>query len=59
MAKKKAVPLPCTCKDWVRGMSWISSCESMAFVHGSNLPEDVPYFKYCPWCGFELKTEKE
>ena len=51
--------IPCKCPDWEVGMAWIGGCESMAFVHGSKMPKDVPTFRFCPWCGTKLEIEKK
>lgn len=49
----------CTCSNFQIGMTWISGCEGLAYVHGSRMPESVPIMRYCAWCGRELKDEDE
>ena len=45
----------CDCKDWKIGMDQINSMITMASNRGMNYTAKT--FKYCPYCGKELKEE--
>jgi len=49
----------CKCKDWKENISILNSGIYMNFAHGFNEKGLKKVFKYCPWCGKELKKGEE
>ena len=49
----------CKCKEWKKGMEKIYAQNAFCAIHtgGPEWEENDPVFKFCPWCGTELKRE--
>lgn len=47
----------CDCEGWKIGQSQVDSAWMNSVLHHG--PEySGPHYKYCPWCGKELKKEE-
>lgn len=46
----------CDCYEWIDGVKEINGMIQLANVH--RIVFTVPKFKFCPWCGKELKEVK-
>lgn len=45
----------CMCKDWSKSMDQIIA-QNVYCVNRSNAPKyTAPFFRFCPWCGSNLK----
>lgn len=49
--------LYCECDDYVDNMAKIDYCCCVSFNY--EVPYDGKFFKFCPWCGTELKEWAE
>jgi hypothetical protein len=45
----------CDCEDWKKWKIVEDSAWAFLYTHGIKYPSDGPKFKYCPFCGKELR----
>ncbi len=45
--------MECDCENYIKSMKELDSAQAIAWVHGWRYNGE--FFKYCPWCGKELK----
>jgi hypothetical protein len=45
----------CDCEDWIHWQGIEGGVGSFLYAHGIKYPTDGPKFKYCPFCGKELR----
>lgn len=46
----------CTCSDGIPGFKQLKSDAVFLAIHGKQY--DGPIFRFCPWCGAELKENE-
>lgn len=46
----------CDCEDWNKSEPQILAAQTLAWTHRMEYSGAV--FKYCPWCGKELKVDE-
>lgn len=49
--------MTCDCKDWEKEIIKISGAFTFMAVHGCG-EYGGKKFKYCPWCGKEVKDDR-
>jgi len=47
----------CICEEWRKTIEEMTGIFMNAFLHGVKF--HGPYFRFCPWCGKELKKVEE
>jgi len=53
----KVCEMKCNCDGWKDSEPQIYGAQVLACTHG--MPYTGARFKYCPWCGKELKSDDE